>query len=146
MKTIIAILILGTTLLAVIAEMARKTTATDNRADALLRKQYPFPPPPDIDLNPDPKITAHSAVPKRATTIVAALLLLPPGVGLVRNLRRNKIRGDQVRGHGQLSDQHPTCRTPVRQTDMGGGCRRPQRGVFHLYSNTNARQTRSSQA
>jgi hypothetical protein len=146
MKTIIAILILGTTLLAVLAEMARNTMDTNNGADALLRKKHPFPAPQDIDANQDRQIAAHSAVPKRVTTFVAALLLLPPGVGLVGNLRRNKNHGDQVRGHGHLSDQHPTRRSPARQTDMGGGGRRPQRGVFQLYSNTKALQTRGSQA
>jgi len=145
MKTIITILVLGTTLLAVLAEMVRNITATNNRADALLRNRHQYQPPQDIDPSQDHKVAAHSAVPKRATTIAVALLLLP-GVGLVRNLRRNKNHRDQVRGHGHLSDEHPTGRSPARQTDMGGGCRRPQRGVFHLYSNTNARQTRSSQA
>jgi hypothetical protein len=146
MKIIITILILGMTLLAVIAEMARNTTDTDNRADALNRKQYQFPSPQDIDPNQDHKIATHSAVPRRATIIVAALLLLPPGVGMVRNLRRNKKCDDQVRGQGHLFDQNPTRRSPARQTDMGGGCRRPQRGVFHLYSETKERQTQRSQA
>ncbi|HWY30824.1 MAG TPA: hypothetical protein VNX46_08730 [Candidatus Acidoferrum sp.] len=146
MKTIIAILILGTTLLAVLAEMVRNTMDTNNGADALLRKKHPFPAPQDIAASQDHQIVVHSAVPKRVTTFVAAQPLLPPGVGLVRNLRRNINYGDQVRGHGHLSDQHPTCRTPARQTDMGGGGRRPQRGVFHLYSDTKALQTRRSQA
>jgi hypothetical protein len=146
MKTIIAILILGTTLLAVLTEMVRNITATNSRADALLRIQHLFPAPQDLEANQDHQIAAHSTVPKRATTIVATLLLLPPGMGLVRNFRRNKNHGDQVRGHMHLSEQHQACRSPARQTDMGGGGRRPQRGIFHLYSNTKELQTRRSQA
>jgi hypothetical protein len=146
MKTIIAILILGTSLQAVIAEMARSTTDTDNRADALNRKQSQFPPPQDIDPNQDHKFVTCSAAPERGMILVAGLMLLPPGVGMARNLRRNKKCDDQVLGHGLLSDQHPTRRSPARQTHMGGGCRRPQRGAFLLYSKTQERQTQRSQA
>jgi hypothetical protein len=40
--------------------------------------------------NLDPTVVTYSAVPEARTVLVGAVLLMPLGVSLIRNMRRNK--------------------------------------------------------
>jgi hypothetical protein len=136
MKTIMALLLLGTSVLVANAN-------TDyNKSDLRVTDNGPFwnhrplPPSQSGDSQYDRKVATYTVVPEAPTIFAAAILLLPLGLSMVGNLRRNKKRNDQDRRPGHLPDQHPIHRSPALQMDMGEEHRRPPRGVFLLYSGT----------
>jgi hypothetical protein len=81
MKTIIAMLVLGTSVLAVNAQAGSATTGS-TIAD-LRWNHYQSP-------SANPNVGTVSPVPEARTIIAGALLLLPLGVSAVRGFRRNK--------------------------------------------------------
>ena len=84
MKTIIAMLVLGTSVLAVNAQAGSATTETGSTTADLRWNHYQAPQ------GQNPKVGTYSPVPEARTIIAGALLLLPLGVSAVRGFRRNK--------------------------------------------------------
>jgi hypothetical protein len=87
MKTIIAMLVLGTSVLAVNAQAGSATTGSTT-AD-LRWNHYQSPQ------GHNPNVGTVSPVPEARTIIAGALLLLPLGVSAVRGFRRNTKSVDQ---------------------------------------------------
>jgi hypothetical protein len=83
MKTIIAMLVLGTSMLAVNAQAGSATTGTGSTIADLRWNHYQSP-------SANPNVGTYSPVPEARTIIAGALLLLPLGVSAVRGFRRNK--------------------------------------------------------
>jgi len=84
MKTIMAVLVLGTSLLAVNAQAGSATTETGSTTADLRWNHYQSPQ------GQNPNVGTVSPVPEARTIIAGALLLLPLGVSAVRGFRRNK--------------------------------------------------------
>ena len=81
MKTIIAMLVLGTSVLALNAQAGSATTQTGSTTADLRWNHYQ---------SHNPNVGTYSPVPEARTIIAGALLLLPLGVSAVRGFRRNK--------------------------------------------------------
>jgi hypothetical protein len=82
MKTIIAMLVLGTSVLAFNAQAGSATTETGSTTADLRWNHYQ-------SASANPKVGTYSPVPEARTIIAGALLLLPLGVSAVRGFRRN---------------------------------------------------------
>ena len=90
MKTIMAVLVLGTSLLAVNAQAGSATTETGSTTADLRWNHYQSPQAQGTDVSRNPNVGTVSPVPEARTIIAGALLLLPLGVSAVRGFRRNK--------------------------------------------------------
>jgi len=86
MKTIIAVLMLGTSVLAVNAQ----ATETGSTTQDLRWNHYQAPQTQAIVVSRNPTVGTVSPVPEARTIIAGALLLLPLGVSAIRGFRRNK--------------------------------------------------------
>ena len=89
MKTIIAMLVLGTSVLAVNAQAGSATTETGSTTADLRWNHYQSPQ------GHNPNVGTVSPVPEARTIIAGALLLLPLGVSAVRGFRRNAKPANQ---------------------------------------------------
>ena len=87
-KPIITILLLGTSLLGANAQSAQSASAASSQKADLHWKYSQS----DQNVNPnqDPNVVRYSPVPEAQTILVGAVLLMPLGVSLLRNLRRGK--------------------------------------------------------
>jgi hypothetical protein len=90
MKTIMVVLTLGTSVLAVNAQPGLDTTETGSTTHDLRWNHYQAPTAQNTDANRNPNVGTYSPVPEARTIITGALLLLPLGVSAVRGFRRNK--------------------------------------------------------
>lgn len=87
-KSIIAMVILGTSGLRANAHKVHIPSAeASQKAD--LHWNY-SPSDQNLNQHPDPDVARYSAVPEASTVLAGAVLLIPLGVSLVRNFRRNK--------------------------------------------------------
>ena len=89
MKAIIAMLVLGTSVLAVNAQTGRDTTETGSTTHDLRWSYSQSPQAQNTDASRNPNVGTYSPVPEARTIIAGALLLLPLGVSAVRGFRRN---------------------------------------------------------
>jgi hypothetical protein len=89
MKAIIAMLVLGTSVLAVNAQAGSATTETGSTTHDLRWNHYQLPQ------GQNPNVGTVSPVPEARTIIAGALLLLPLGLSAVRGFRRNTKSVDQ---------------------------------------------------
>jgi hypothetical protein len=95
MKVIIAMLALGTSVLAVNAQTGRDTSETGSTTHDLRWSYSQSPQAQNTDASRNPNVGTYSPVPEARTIIAGALLLLPLGVSAVRGFRRNKKCADQ---------------------------------------------------
>jgi hypothetical protein len=84
MKAIIAMLVLGTSVLAINAQAGSTTTETGSTTADLRWNHYQSPQ------GENPNVGTVSPVPEARTIIAGALLLLPLGVSAIRGFRRDK--------------------------------------------------------
>ena len=89
MKTIIAMLVLGTSALAINAQAGSVTSETGSTTQDLRWNHYQAPQAQAIVVSRNPNVGTYSPVPEARTIIAGALLLLPLGVSAVRGFRRN---------------------------------------------------------
>jgi hypothetical protein len=93
MKTILAVLVLGTVALTSHANIDFSYNAAADRTKGPDWKDHQFPPSRDnnwVGENRDPKVGRYSAVPEAGEIIVAAMLLLLLSASTIRSLRRDK--------------------------------------------------------